>query len=224
MFHYAKRKNFASSDCGAIVLSANDECQKPSQILKASRDTCLLNRCELKRKFVDIQLADEICIDGVQMANFEKFSSNFADWSLFYSFSSLPPVDEDWVLIQRFTAADKPELQTFAVKTNEDIFTRYIRIEFNTHYGDSYYCPVSVVKVFGRTMMEDFRHTTTVTEGEFDNIFKLINERLIRIEIDVESLKVTQNEIREEFLNFTSNAMVCGVAFILLSLILINMK
>jgi len=37
------------------------------------------------------------------------------------------------------------------------IWARYVRIEFHTHYGREFYCPLSLVRVHGITMMEDYR-------------------------------------------------------------------
>lgn len=38
-------------------------------------------------------------------------------------------------------------------------FYRYMRIDFETHYGSEYYCPVSLLRVHGLTQMESFRRT-----------------------------------------------------------------
>ena len=36
-------------------------------------------------------------------------------------------------------------------------FYRYVKIEFLTHYGAEFYCPVSVLRVYGLTHMEDYK-------------------------------------------------------------------
>jgi hypothetical protein len=43
-------------------------------------------------------------------------------------------------------------------------FYRYIRIDFLTHYGTEYYCPVSLVQIYGRTQMEAYREEERARE------------------------------------------------------------
>jgi hypothetical protein len=49
---------------------------------------------------------------------------------------------------------------------NPIIWARFIRIDFLTHYGDEFYCPVSLLRVFGSTMMEDLRQEEDLKEYE----------------------------------------------------------
>lgn len=41
---------------------------------------------------------------------------------------------------------------------NTPIWARFMRVDFLKHYGSEFYCPVSVLRVFGKTMMEDLRN------------------------------------------------------------------
>jgi hypothetical protein len=34
---------------------------------------------------------------------------------------------------------------------------RYLRIEFLAHYGNEFYCPVTLLRVHGTTMMEEYK-------------------------------------------------------------------
>lgn len=39
------------------------------------------------------------------------------------------------------------------------MFARFLRIDFKTHYGNEYYCPLSLLRVHGKTMMDDFEES-----------------------------------------------------------------
>ena len=39
--------------------------------------------------------------------------------------------------------------------SNSVMWARYLRIDFLSHYGNEYYCPVSLLRIYGSTMMED---------------------------------------------------------------------
>jgi hypothetical protein len=56
-------------------------------------------------------------------------------------------------------------VQAFLIE-NPLIWARYLRIEFLTHYGNEYYCPVSLLRVHGTTMMDEFRHQEEIARGE----------------------------------------------------------
>jgi len=58
-------------------------------------------------------------------------------------------------------------VQAFLIE-NPLIWARYLRIEFLTHYGSEYYCPLSLLRVHGTTMMEEFRHQEEMARGETD--------------------------------------------------------
>ncbi len=36
-------------------------------------------------------------------------------------------------------------------------FYRYVRVDFLSHYGSEYYCPVSLLRVYGLTQMEEYK-------------------------------------------------------------------
>ncbi|RKP09946.1 UNC-like C-terminal-domain-containing protein [Thamnocephalis sphaerospora] len=131
------RFNYASFDCAALVVATNPEAKGSSAILFSSKEQYMLNRC-MAEKFVVVELCDDILVDTVMLANHEFFSSMFKDF--------------------RISVSDRyvPKEHAFQVK-NPLIWARYIRIDFLTHYGDEYYCPVSVLKVYGTTMMEEYR-------------------------------------------------------------------
>lgn len=110
--HSVKHKdrfNFASHDCGAIVLAANEGALSVSSILTENKDQYMLNRCTTPRHFVVIQLCDEILVDTFGVANYEYFSSTFE--TILVSLSDRYPPSPSWTLIGSFHANNSRLIQ-----------------------------------------------------------------------------------------------------------------
>ncbi|KIX96878.1 uncharacterized protein Z520_07598 [Fonsecaea multimorphosa CBS 102226] len=151
-----ERFNYASFDCAANVLKTNPEARSASAVLGNNKDSYMLNECSAQNKFLILELCDDISIDTVVLANFEFFSSTFHTFRV--SVSDKYPVKVDkWKTLGTFEARNTREVQAFLVE-NPVIWARYLRIEFLTHYGNEFYCPVSLVRVHGTTMLEEYKH------------------------------------------------------------------
>ena len=162
-----ERSNYASFDCAATVLKTNPECKGSNSILVENKDSYMLNECSAKNKFFIVELCDDILIDTVVLANFEFFSSMFRTFRV--SVSDRYPVKLDkWRDIGIFEARNTREVQAFLIK-NPLIWARYVRVEFLAHFGNEYYCPVSLFRVHGTTMMEEFNHEVKGSIGEDDS-------------------------------------------------------
>ncbi|OQO03715.1 hypothetical protein B0A48_10380 [Cryoendolithus antarcticus] len=159
-----ERTNYASFDCAATMLKNNPEAKSGSSILVENKDSYLLNKCAAKNKFIIVELCNDILIDTVVLANYEFFSSIFRHFRI--SVSDKYPVKIDkWKDLGTFEARNTREVQAFLIE-NPLIWARYLRIEFLTHYGSEYYCPVSLLRVHGTTMMDEFRHQEELARGE----------------------------------------------------------
>ncbi|KAM3589652.1 hypothetical protein VKS41_000510 [Umbelopsis sp. WA50703] len=141
--------NYASIDCAATVLQANKGAKSPQSILYESKDQYMLNKCS-SDKFVIIDLCESILIDKFVLANFEFFSSTFKDFRVYVA-DRYPP--KEWRLLGQWQARNTRDLQIFKVETGLDWY-QYIKIEFLSHYGNEYYCPLSLLRVHGNPMME----------------------------------------------------------------------
>lgn len=162
-----ERSNYASFDCAATALKTNPECKGITSVLVESKDSYMLNVCSAKNKFFIMELCDDILIDTVVLANFEYFSSMFRTFRV--SVSDRYPVKIDkWRELGTFEARNSREIQAFLVETPL-IWARYLRIEFLTHYGAEYYCPISLLRVHGTTMMEEFNHEVKGARGDDEN-------------------------------------------------------
>jgi len=57
-------------------------------------------------------------------------------------------------------------LQTFHPTRHLPHFYRYLRVDFLSYYGSEYYCPVSLLRVYGLTPMEEWKYDVWVAEWE----------------------------------------------------------
>src|SRR3954447_16578929 len=72
---------------------------------------------------------------------------------------------EKWKDIGTYEARNSREIQAFLIE-NPQIWARYIRIEFLSHYGNEYYCPLSLVRVHGTRMLESWRETEAIGDDD----------------------------------------------------------
>ncbi|CAI7661593.1 unnamed protein product [Penicillium glandicola] len=150
-----ERFNYASFDCAATVLKTNPECKGSSSVLIENKDSYMLNECRAQNKFLILELCDDILVDTVVLANYEFFSS------IFHTFR--------WKELGVYEARNTREVQAFAVE-NSLIWARYLRIEFLTHYGHEFFCPVSLIRVHGTTMMEEYKHDESSDRAEVEEL------------------------------------------------------
>lgn len=159
-----ERFNYASFDCAATVLKTNPECKGSSAVLVEHKDSYMLNECQAKNKFLILELCDDILVDTVVLANYEFFSSIFHTFRVSVS-DRYPAKPDQWKELGVYEARNTREVQAFAVE-NSLIWARYLRIEFLTHYGHEFYCPVSLIRVHGTTMMEEYKHDESVSRAD----------------------------------------------------------
>ncbi|KAJ4302981.1 hypothetical protein N0V90_001872 [Kalmusia sp. IMI 367209] len=161
-----QRFNYASFDCAATVLKTNPRAKSTSSILVENKDSYMLNECSAENKFIIVELCEDIFVDTVVLANYEFFSSMFRHFRV--SVSDRYPVKLDrWRVLGTFEARNSREIQPFLV-TEPQIWARYLRVEFLTHYGNEFYCPMSLLRVHGTTMMEQFRREEEQARGDDD--------------------------------------------------------
>lgn len=163
-----ERSNYASFDCAATVLKTNPECKGSSSVLIENKDSYMLNECRAKNKFLILELCDDILVDTVVLANYEFFSSIFRTFRVSVA-DRYPAKQDQWKELGVYEAKNTREVQAFAVE-NPLIWARYLRIEFLTHYGNEFYCPVSLIRVHGTTMMEEYKHDGDASRHEDETV------------------------------------------------------
>ncbi|KAJ9643005.1 hypothetical protein H2199_004527 [Coniosporium tulheliwenetii] len=197
-----ERFNYASFDCAATVLKTNPQCKSSSSVLVENKDSYMLNECAAPNKFIIVELCDDILVDTVVLANFEFFSSMFRTFRI--SVSDRYPVKTDrWKELGVFEARNSRDIQAFLVE-NPLIWARYLRVEFLTHYGNEYYCPLSLLRVHGTTMMEEFRHQEEVARGEDDQEEGDIDEpegEIVRVSSTVSDVAAVGDKMEPRIIN-----------------------
>ncbi|KAJ1821211.1 hypothetical protein LPJ60_002759 [Coemansia sp. RSA 2675] len=161
-----ERFNYASSDCAAVVLKANREARGLTSILNSKKDMYMLNECSARSKFVIVELCDDILVDTIVMGNYEFFSSTFRDTMVYVSDRYPPKENSTWTLLGHFQAHNSRDAQVFPV-IDPKLWARYLKVEFLTHYGHEFYCPLTVLKVYGATQMEQYRKEEEEDGGDF---------------------------------------------------------
>ncbi len=154
-FH--KRHNFASSDTGARVIAASSDIISSTRILNEDPDKYCLIPQKVKKKWITIQLSEEILMDTFAIANFEHYACSFKVFQLLGT-TQYPCVAPHchWTILGTFFGEDSKKLQEF--KLEKPFLTRFLKILFVSHYHEElYYCTVSVVKVHGSTLLEDLK-------------------------------------------------------------------
>lgn len=160
-------KNYASLDCGAKVIASNPEAVSPGAILSPSRDEYKLNACHNRIWFV-VELCEAIQAQKIDLANYELFSSSPKDFTV--SISDRFPT-RDWSNVGQFVAKDEKDIQSFDL--DPQLFGKYIKVEIKSHYGTEHYCPISLFRVFGTSVLEvlqkeDPAHVVNPHEEEED--------------------------------------------------------
>ncbi|RVE61492.1 hypothetical protein OJAV_G00171290 [Oryzias javanicus] len=160
--HVAKKvqkhfNNYASVECGAKLLGANPEAKSTSAILKENMDLYMLNPCSTKIWFI-IELCEPIQVRQLDIANFELFSSTPKDFLV--SISDRYPTNK-WLKLGTFHARDERTVQSFPLDEHlyakyVKMFTKYIKVELVSHFGSEHFCPLSLIRVFGTSMVEEY--------------------------------------------------------------------
>ncbi|KAK4155203.1 UNC-like C-terminal-domain-containing protein [Chaetomidium leptoderma] len=159
-----ERFSFASFDAGAMVLKTSPGAKNAKAILVENKDSYMLLECRAKSKFVIVELSDDILVDTVVLANFEFFSSMIRKFRV--SVSDRYPVKlEKWVDLGTFEARNSRDIQAFLIE-HPQIYTKYIRIEVLNHWGNEFYCPLSLLRVHGTRMLDTWKEPNHDDEPE----------------------------------------------------------
>ncbi|KAI6230325.1 SUN domain-containing ossification factor [Aphelenchoides fujianensis] len=162
------KRNYASRECGAKVLLANEEAEHRNAVLNdKERDEYMRNPCEkAKNKFLVIELCETIQPTLLELANFELFSSGPRDFAL--SVSERYPTLE-WTPVGQFVAEDTREPQTFSF-ASPGIYAKFIRLDLLTHYGREHYCTLSTIRVSGISMVDEYEAEASSMDNPSANV------------------------------------------------------
>ncbi|GAA5836777.1 hypothetical protein JCM9279_007658 [Rhodotorula babjevae] len=206
LVHLKDRANYAGAECAAKLHRSSRQSKGASSILTEKKDRYMLTPCAATPKFVDVELCDEVQIDALVLANFEFFSSTFKHFKASCSVD-YPGKPDDWHDLGTFRARNLRGVQVFRPPSNPP-FCRYVRIDFLSHFGSEYYCPVSLLRVYGYTQLESFRESERKAKaledalaaaelGEADDDIGDEVERAIEDALEVEVDKLERIEAHE---------------------------
>ncbi|MCI4377043.1 hypothetical protein PGIGA_G00198930 [Pangasianodon gigas] len=113
-----------------------------------------------------IELCQPIQVKQLDIANFELFSSTPKDFLV--SISDRYPTNK-WAKLGTFHARDERTVQSFPLDEHlyakyVKMFTKYIKVELLSHFGSEHFCPLSLLRVFGTSMMEEYELNSEPSE------------------------------------------------------------
>ena len=150
---YKNRFNYASVDCAATIVETNPDAKGAALILMENKESYLINKCSSPNKFVIVELCQDILVESFVIGNFEFFSSTFKDIRV--SVSDRYPTT-NWHKLGEFEAKNIRDVQTFSIE-NSLIWAKYLKLEILSHYGDEFYCPISILRVHGKSVMDEVK-------------------------------------------------------------------
>jgi hypothetical protein len=199
-----ERFSYSSFDAGATVLKSSPGSKNAKAILAENKDSYMLLECAAESKYVIVELSDDILVDTIVLANFEFFSSMIRHFRV--SVSDRYPVKGDkWRELGVFEARNSRDIQPFLVQ-NPQIWAKYIRIDFLTHFGNEYYCPVSLLRVHGSRMLDTWKEEThQEEEGQhlLEELPQEPNESILPLVMATQEL---EHPAPETLLNSAGNA------------------
>ncbi|KAK8057720.1 hypothetical protein PG996_011657 [Apiospora saccharicola] len=150
-----ERYSYSSFDAGATVIKTSKGAKNSKAILVENKDSYMLLECATANKFFIVELSEDILVDTVVLANYEFFSSMIRQFRV--SVSDRYPIKSDkWKVLGDFQARNSRDIQPFLIQ-NPQIWARYLRIEILSHYGNEFYCPLSLLRVHGTRMLDSWK-------------------------------------------------------------------
>lgn len=101
---FKEKFNYASADCGARILSANAGARELSALLVNAKDKYMVNRCDTRDKYVELEFCQEILVESIVLSNYELFSSVFKDVRIYVNHMYPASFKYSWKLIGEFQA------------------------------------------------------------------------------------------------------------------------
>lgn len=138
----------------------NPESTRCAAILDENKDDYMLNPCSANIWFV-VKLCDIILVDTIEIANYEFFSSTPESFRVYVSDRN--PTTE-WKMLGTFQARAERAVQSFPL--DEHVYARFIKVEMISHFGTEHYCPISLFRVLGSTMVEEYQDHEEQNEAD----------------------------------------------------------
>lgn len=149
--------NFASVDAGARILASSGGVVGAKNVIEGSMDKYSLAPCNGEglggSRWIDVELSEDIILERVETGNLEYYSSSARKIAILGA-SAYPPAK--WNVLGVFDFAHIRTLQKFEIKDRMTT-TRYLRVMFAGKQGHEFYCPISTIQVFGKSLIADWK-------------------------------------------------------------------
>ena len=163
---------------------------------------CLIPR-SVPKKWIVVELSEEILMKSIAIANYEYYSCSFKHFKV-YASVKYPCKEKSncWELLGTFQAANSRKVQHFTFK--KPSITRYVKLEFLSHYGENeYYCTLSLLRVHGSTLLEDLKKSLQKSSKKNSESTQITNEQTQSnnhgsIEYDIKKEEANLNELIKE--------------------------
>ncbi|KAG8539772.1 hypothetical protein GDO81_020388, partial [Engystomops pustulosus] len=81
-----------------------------------------------------------------------------------------------WVKLGTFHARDERTVQSFPLDEQMyakyvKMFIKYIKVELISHFGSEHFCPLSLIRVFGTSMVEEYEEVDSQYHSERPDIY-----------------------------------------------------
>ncbi|EJW82543.1 hypothetical protein WUBG_06546 [Wuchereria bancrofti] len=178
----ATARNYASKECGAKVLFSNDEAENKNAILNEKEaDDYMRNPCErAEHKWLIIELCETIQPTVLEMANFELFSSGPQNIRILGS-ERYP--SNEWMALGDFVVENNREIQRFPITARS--YVKFLRLELLSHYGREHYCTLSLVRLLGISMVDEYEaeaEAAAISDTSFSVPFEVLAENNLTAE------------------------------------------
>jgi hypothetical protein len=168
---FASNFDFAAEKAGAKVIDTSSALiVGADNLLEANRDKYMMLPCKEQLAWVVIQLAEDVTVCRVQIANLEFFANSFQDIQLLGS--SIYPTNA-FVSLGTIKANNSNAVQSFRITEGRSSHVRYLKIKFISHYESSsqyYYCTMTSFQVFGVRALEKLEREINMREEESKKI------------------------------------------------------
>lgn len=149
-----RKYNFAALTSGAELIDYSPKNGKGfKHLLSDDRDKYALFSC-YEKKWVIIGLSEDVLIESIVIASYERYSSIVKDFQILAAVS-FP--QSNWIYLGNYTAEARLGEQVFHVLQPSNLHTRFVKIRFFNHNFNEDLCTMSQIKVYGKTIYETIK-------------------------------------------------------------------
>jgi len=154
------RTNFASDDLGARIVDVSQGTVGASNVLRRDADRYMLAPCRTNLRHIVIELSQEIVVEVVEIANREYYSSSPQQVMLLGA-GQFP--SKEWHKLGIFGFNEGSSRQ--ALRLLRPSIARYLKIVLIGSQSAAYYCTLTEVRVYGKTLIDDWKEEMDQSES-----------------------------------------------------------